>query len=370
MSWPPSPEPVRYDKARVATLDPIRTSVGALRLPLKRLRKLRGLLNALEMQIEDGGDSPEVNGLLLDALRAAVRHQVSEFGALPVLRAIDAFAQAEDQRWAQLRAGTLPPIQLSPEEQLEELIPQGYQLLQAQQTVAACDTWLTAWAIVRQLARPELRSPADLNDAYGLTYSVDDWSVDLVWELGNAGFNNPAYSEHQLRVSRECLELFPEQIADTVVNLMRAQGEALWRLGRRREAEATYAALVERLPDEGWVYIGWSDQYWLNKHTAPDYSAADVILRRALARPTLSDREDVLERLADLYTQWGKPPDVTVAGAQRLKPQPPGAARGQSATGKSTQPPPPAPKLGRNDPCWCGSGRKHKQCHMRSDARR
>ena len=23
----------------------------------------------------------------------------------------------------------------------------------------------------------------------------------------------------------------------------------------------------------------------------------------------------------------------------------------------------PAPKIGRNDPCWCGSGRKYKKCH-------
>jgi hypothetical protein len=24
-------------------------------------------------------------------------------------------------------------------------------------------------------------------------------------------------------------------------------------------------------------------------------------------------------------------------------------------------------KLGRNDPCWCGSGIKYKRCHMRED---
>jgi preprotein translocase subunit SecA len=24
-------------------------------------------------------------------------------------------------------------------------------------------------------------------------------------------------------------------------------------------------------------------------------------------------------------------------------------------------------KLGRNDPCWCGSGKKYKLCHMESD---
>ena len=24
-------------------------------------------------------------------------------------------------------------------------------------------------------------------------------------------------------------------------------------------------------------------------------------------------------------------------------------------------------QIGRNDPCWCGSGKKYKQCHMRED---
>jgi tetratricopeptide (TPR) repeat protein len=27
-------------------------------------------------------------------------------------------------------------------------------------------------------------------------------------------------------------------------------------------------------------------------------------------------------------------------------------------------------KLGRNDPCWCGSGKKYKHCHLRADQRR
>ena len=22
------------------------------------------------------------------------------------------------------------------------------------------------------------------------------------------------------------------------------------------------------------------------------------------------------------------------------------------------------PKIGRNDPCWCGSGKKYKKCHL------
>ena len=28
------------------------------------------------------------------------------------------------------------------------------------------------------------------------------------------------------------------------------------------------------------------------------------------------------------------------------------------------------PQLGRNDRCWCGSGRKYKSCHLASDDRK
>lgn len=78
-------------------------------LPPLRLRKLNGILGALEMQIEDGGDSAEVNQLLLAALASGVRHQVGEQQAQPVLQAIETFANRETARWMQVEAGTLPP---------------------------------------------------------------------------------------------------------------------------------------------------------------------------------------------------------------------------------------------------------------------
>lgn len=34
------------------------------------------------------------------------------------------------------------------------------------------------------------------------------------------------------------------------------------------------------------------------------------------------------------------------------------------------QGPPEGVRLGRNDICWCGSGKKYKNCHLASDERK
>lgn len=366
MSWIPSHEPVRYDRARVAQLKPLRDAVNALRLPPLRARKLGGLFNALEMQIEDGGDSPVVNGLLLDALRAGIRHQVDERAAQRALRAIDSFARDEARRWEQIRAGTLPPIELTLEERLGDAMHEGYRFFQAKRLTDACDRWLMAWDMVRQLARPEMRSVSSFDQAYGTLSGVFNMTSDLPFELNNAGLSDPVYYEHQLRFTREYLAQFPDEEPNHVVNIMRARGEALWRLGRRAEAEAVYSALVERLPDEGWGYIGWADEYWLWRDALQpkEYATAAAILQRALARPSLHDRKDVLERMAKLSAEWSKPKEQAALGLPPTTIQAPPAQPLPAA--RLT---PPARKPGRNDPCWCGSGRKYKQCHLNADVK-
>ncbi|TAK34638.1 MAG: hypothetical protein EPO21_09030 [Chloroflexota bacterium] len=228
-NWKPSNEPGRYDKARVGQLRPVHQAVERLQLLPLRLRQIGGILNALTMQIEAGGDSPEVNRLLLDALRAAVRHQADEHKAGTVLRAIDAFEQAEAKRWEQVRSGTLPPPVLSPEEQLDELMQEGYDLLQARQRTAACDRWLEAWELVKQMADMKaMHSVRDFDKAHsGLFQSVFNWCQDLELELGNAGLDDRPYNEHRLRYAREFLARFPNESTGFQVNFARAQGEAL-----------------------------------------------------------------------------------------------------------------------------------------------
>lgn len=86
------------DYARLNTFKPVEKAVEALNLPPLRFRKLNGVLNALTMQIEDGGDSSEVNELLVKALRAAIIFQVGEAVAKSALDALAQFEQSEALR--------------------------------------------------------------------------------------------------------------------------------------------------------------------------------------------------------------------------------------------------------------------------------
>lgn len=92
------------DRARLDTFKPVDQAVEALKLPFLRQRKLNGILNALTMQIEDGGDSPEVNELLVKALRAAVIFQVGEESAKLFIEALARFEQSEALRLRGIRS--------------------------------------------------------------------------------------------------------------------------------------------------------------------------------------------------------------------------------------------------------------------------
>ena len=83
-------------------------------------------------------------------------------------------------------------------------------------------------------------------------------------------------------------------------NFLRAEAESYWRLGEIETAEEKFAALIDENPDWAWGYINWSDMYWLFRDSPKEYDRAEDILLRALDRPGLEDRRDVLDRLDSL----------------------------------------------------------------------
>jgi hypothetical protein len=86
------------NRARWAMLVAISDAVVRSGEPPLRFRKVTGILNAMTMPIEDGGDDPVVVGHLFAALEAAVRVYISEPGATDVLQTVAAFRRAETRR--------------------------------------------------------------------------------------------------------------------------------------------------------------------------------------------------------------------------------------------------------------------------------
>ncbi len=87
-------------RALLSKIAAVRTAAEQAGEPLLRFRKVNGILNALAMQAEGGGDDQAVVAHLLDALEAAVRARarVSELAASDVLLAVQTLRNAETQR--------------------------------------------------------------------------------------------------------------------------------------------------------------------------------------------------------------------------------------------------------------------------------
>jgi len=70
MIWKPSRDPERYDRQKMAHLQPLKDAVRQMGLPLPRLRKITGIISFLPSPA-DGAPVrhvPSTGGVLLDAL--------------------------------------------------------------------------------------------------------------------------------------------------------------------------------------------------------------------------------------------------------------------------------------------------------------
>ncbi len=389
-TWTPSNATTLYDRARVGQLSLVSAEIQLLALPFTRFRKLASLVNTLEAQIEDGGDSPEVNRLLLEALRAGILHQVDASAAEPVLRAIERFEAGESERWEQVREGTLPEVQGSLEEQLAERLRVGADYVERDDMLegrlnlmAGVEAWLQAWELLKALVGAELQSLESVQDAYPEIETVlTEWISDFTFTLGVAAVENHDYRDRRLRFVREALERFPNEDPDVLIDLESAKAASLWALGERNEAETTYVELVKRFPDFAWAAINWAAEYWVWDDRPCEFEKAELILTRALARPKLKNRADLLEHLGDLYRAWDKPELVArfeeeyeLAAARERREElereedefEAHDAHGDYLPLKAATPLRMVAKIGRNAPCWCGSGKKYKKCHLISD---
>jgi len=198
---------------------------------------------------------------------------------------------------------------------------------------------------------------------------------------------------------------------DLTLERMRASGDPLLRRsyelvaadGDELDAEAL-AAPLRRLPDplkerleaafieavrvyrDRQVVLDAVDSLWV-RHLTDLAALREGIGLRAFGQqdPLVSYRREAHEMYQALLGQvqsqaarrlllppQARPQARRQSRLQAMRPGLPGApGRPQrlrpSAVTTASAPPQPQGKVGRNDPCWCGSGKKYKNCHLRQD---
>jgi SEC-C motif len=183
--------------------------------------------------------------------------------------------------------------------------------------------------------------PEDLALALGSAEDMPwlpEWMENLVLDLGRAGL-----AAEVVRAAEALIRVDPVNECTYAADL----GCALAEAGDAPAARARIDDNLARWPQEPWVRIHAGDAL----HELGDADGAEAHFLAALEMAEEADdfelRSDVFDRLAGLGRAPGPRTTVRLVG--------PGASGKRSRSGR----------LGRNDPCFCGSGRKYKHCHGR-----
>lgn len=241
---------------------------------------------------------------------------------------------------------------------IDEKITSGYKYMDSDESQKACDIFLDAWEDIKTvMAEDKIRDLVELGDRYEWTEFLFNYVQDLDMELFSMGTHNEQYLKQRIKYCEELLPLIGVQDDLIVENTRRGIAETQFALGNGEECDRLFSEWLATDPAWGWGYIGWSACYQFGtRQIPPDYVKAEGIIREGLNQNNLRDRADVLDRVIELYTAWGNKPkaeELKQELALLIKP---------IGRGARVNPPVTVVKIGRNDPCPCGSGRKYKKC--------
>ncbi len=232
------------------------------------------------------------------------------------------------------------------------------------------EIWLDVWSQLLAIAdRRRLTTLDQIDDAFAGTQSLYNWVQDVELELGNGRQAIDRFVSERRSYCEEYLARFGEEHPEIDRGMRRAIAETYNEAGDLETVDRLYREWLTADPGWGWGWIGWADGYWLMTPRGKDFARGEEILREGLAVAEPRDRAYILERLADLYAESGRPEDERQV-RQQLE------ALRRAKKPRETRPawdiaPPPAPqvqqrvvgkKIGRNAPCPCGSGKKYKKC--------
>jgi tetratricopeptide (TPR) repeat protein len=241
---------------------------------------------------------------------------------------------------------------------IDEKIGEGYKLLERGQTIKACDVWLDAWEDTKTvMATDKVKDLPTLQEKYKWTEFVMNYVQDLDEQLHNAAIEKPQYLSKRIRYCEELLELCGDKDELIIENTRRSIAESHYALGNKQECDRLFRMWLTEDPAWGWGYIGWADCYrYGTKNIEPDNVKAEEIINSALREKNLRGRADVVDRAIEIYTALGK--NQQAAELEKELKELRTASKGKAVANTPVT----VIKIGRNEPCPCGSGKKYKKC--------
>ena len=188
----------------------------------------------------------------------------------------------------------------------------------------------------------------------------EDWDVEALVEACRQLINQPSSPP-----AEELAGLSPEGITDRFT----AWADDIY----AERAEAMTPEIMHRV--ERWVLLRTIDALWTEHLTAMEDLRTGIGLRAVGQRNPLSEYKSEAYRmfleLTELIQRQTAQIIYRVQAAPETQPQPAQAMVTNRGEERATQPQARSRqkeggrKLGRNAPCWCGSGMKYKRCHGR-----
>jgi hypothetical protein len=282
--------------------------------------------------------------------------------------------------------------ELASTEAVNDKMQAGYAALKGRDCVRACTLWVETWhAVLDIMGRGGIESLDAFDDHFGGVQSVFNWVQDLEMELHNAGLEDPRFFHERIALCETMIRRFPTGEL-SIKNFTSALAASHFELGDCETGDRLFRRWVDEEPQNG-PWVAWSDCYWVfaaegNK----DAARAERILEEGLATPGVEDRTFMLDRLVRVYEETGRPEDARALREEieRLNPKKtptpfkaalssvdrttrtaaaPSEARSETPgdflpaiSGHPNRPLSKKLKVGRNEPCPCGSGRKFKKC--------
>jgi tetratricopeptide (TPR) repeat protein len=257
-------------------------------------------------------------------------------------------------------------------------------------------TW---WAIAMASLEETLRSPFA---------SPMLWYEDIFWDLAQAARGGTSDGDW------EAIDWFKRSLAhnlhhndgDNAVSILRDLAIVYLSAGELDTGLRMLATLLRHDPADVWIYnvmaISFDEYGLIELGTEATLRGLELLnaqgdpeelrnqLNNCLKRMEASENrgreaEVAPEALADLQaalalnfdTGQPRPPDVLchelvpdldeVPVKRPMRPSDIPLPDRRSPAPRRAEPKPPEKKPGRNDPCWCDSGKKYKYCHLRQD---